>query len=86
MDKDVVLIPDGLAVVMIFDPERKQGLEEEDTFVPMERNLKCAIGCCGHCQFGSSLICFCNTRALTLGDEIHHVRRWDDKCGTKHLM
>jgi NAD(P)H-flavin reductase len=23
----------------------------------MERNMKCAIGLCGHCQFGSVFIC-----------------------------
>jgi NAD(P)H-flavin reductase len=23
----------------------------------MERNMKCAIGLCGHCQFGPSFIC-----------------------------
>jgi NAD(P)H-flavin reductase len=26
-------------------------------FVSMERNMKCAIGLCGHCQFGSAFIC-----------------------------
>jgi NAD(P)H-flavin reductase len=23
----------------------------------MERNMKCAVGFCGHCQFGSTFIC-----------------------------
>jgi NAD(P)H-flavin reductase len=23
----------------------------------MERNMKCAIGLCGHCQFGPSFVC-----------------------------
>ncbi|MDH3603850.1 MAG: FAD/NAD(P)-binding protein [Candidatus Tectomicrobia bacterium] len=35
----------------------KLGLQEEDIFVSMERNMKCAIGFCGHCQFGPSFIC-----------------------------
>jgi NAD(P)H-flavin reductase len=35
----------------------KLGLPEEDIFVSMERNMKCAIGFCGHCQFGPSFIC-----------------------------
>ncbi len=26
-------------------------------FLSMERNMKCAIGLCGHCQFGPSFIC-----------------------------
>jgi NAD(P)H-flavin reductase len=35
----------------------KLGLPEADIFVSMERNMKCAIGFCGHCQFGPSFIC-----------------------------
>lgn len=35
----------------------KRGLGEEDLFVSMERNMKCAIGFCGHCQFGPAFIC-----------------------------
>jgi NAD(P)H-flavin reductase len=23
----------------------------------MERNMKCAVGVCGHCQFGPSFVC-----------------------------
>jgi NAD(P)H-flavin reductase len=23
----------------------------------MERNMKCGIGFCGHCQFGSAFVC-----------------------------
>lgn len=33
------------------------GLPPERIHVSMERNMKCAIGLCGHCQFGSSFIC-----------------------------
>ena len=29
----------------------------EDIYVTMERNMKCAIGMCGHCQFGEKFIC-----------------------------
>jgi NAD(P)H-flavin reductase len=25
--------------------------------VSMERNMKCGIGICGHCQFGSYFVC-----------------------------
>ena len=35
----------------------KRGLPEENIYVSMERNMKCGIGLCGHCQFGSSFIC-----------------------------
>jgi NAD(P)H-flavin reductase len=33
------------------------GLAAESIYVSMERNMKCAIGHCGHCQFGPHFIC-----------------------------
>jgi NAD(P)H-flavin reductase len=33
------------------------GLSPEAIHVSMERNMKCAIGYCGHCQFGPAFIC-----------------------------
>lgn len=36
---------------------KKQGLAESSMHISMERNMKCAIGFCGHCQFGSTFIC-----------------------------
>jgi NAD(P)H-flavin reductase len=35
----------------------ERGIPEEQIWVSMERNMKCAIGLCGHCQFGPSFIC-----------------------------
>ncbi len=35
----------------------KRGVGEENIYVSMERNMKCGIGLCGHCQFGPSFIC-----------------------------
>lgn len=35
----------------------KRGVSIENIYVSMERNMKCAIGLCGHCQFGSTFIC-----------------------------
>jgi NAD(P)H-flavin reductase len=35
----------------------KRGVPSENTFVSMERNMKCAVGFCGHCQFGPTFIC-----------------------------
>ena len=26
-------------------------------YLSMERNMKCAVGFCGHCQFGPTFIC-----------------------------
>lgn len=34
-----------------------QGLAECDIWLSMERNMQCAIGHCGHCQYGSKFIC-----------------------------
>jgi NAD(P)H-flavin reductase len=36
---------------------REQAVAEEDIWVSMERNMQCAVGHCGHCQFGSSFVC-----------------------------
>ena len=33
------------------------GLADEAIFLSMERNMKCATGFCGHCQFGTVFIC-----------------------------
>lgn len=54
-------------VAMICGPEvmmrftaaelEKRGVATDDIFVSMERNMKCAIGHCGHCQYGPHFIC-----------------------------
>lgn len=36
---------------------QKRGLAPEHIFISMERNMKCAIGFCGHCQWGPNFIC-----------------------------
>jgi NAD(P)H-flavin reductase len=36
---------------------RDMGLAEDDIYLSMERNMKCAIGWCGHCQFGPVFVC-----------------------------
>ncbi|MEZ4697039.1 MAG: FAD/NAD(P)-binding protein [Rhodothermales bacterium] len=35
----------------------KLGIADEAIYVSMERNMKCAIGRCGHCQYGGDFIC-----------------------------
>ena len=35
----------------------RSGLPDERVFVTLERNMKCAVGLCGHCQFGPEFIC-----------------------------
>ncbi len=34
-----------------------RGVPPEQIHVSVERNMKCAIGLCGHCQWGSNFIC-----------------------------
>jgi NAD(P)H-flavin reductase len=34
-----------------------RGIEPTDIWVTLERNMKCAIGLCGHCQFGPLFVC-----------------------------
>jgi NAD(P)H-flavin reductase len=33
------------------------GVAEENIYVSMERNMKCGIGHCGHCQWGPLFVC-----------------------------
>ena len=35
----------------------KRGVAEQEVFLSMERNMKCGIGFCGHCQLGPVIIC-----------------------------
>lgn len=39
------------------DELKKMGVAKHNTYLSMERNMKCAVGFCGHCQYGSSFIC-----------------------------
>lgn len=34
-----------------------RGVPAERIWVSMERNMKCAVGLCGHCQFGPAFVC-----------------------------
>ncbi|MBT8447729.1 MAG: FAD/NAD(P)-binding protein [Gammaproteobacteria bacterium] len=33
------------------------GMTNENVYVSLERNMKCALGFCGHCQYGPAFIC-----------------------------
>ncbi|MCQ3950972.1 MAG: Ni/Fe hydrogenase subunit gamma [Planctomycetes bacterium] len=35
----------------------ERGMAQERLFISMERNMKCAVGFCGHCQLGPEFIC-----------------------------
>lgn len=62
----VRLQPDRM-VAMLCGPEimmrfvtrelESRGLQESDIYLSMERNMKCAVGFCGHCQYGPYFIC-----------------------------
>ena len=57
----------GDSIAMVCGPEimmrfaaaalRQMGLPHDGIYLSMERNMKCAVGLCGRCQFGSSFIC-----------------------------
>jgi NAD(P)H-flavin reductase len=35
----------------------ERGVSRESIYLSMERNMKCAVGHCGHCQFGPTFVC-----------------------------
>ncbi len=57
----------GSTTVMICGPEvmmrfteaelEKRELPPQNIYISVERNMKCALGLCGHCQFGPTFIC-----------------------------
>ncbi len=36
---------------------QKKGVPDDKIFISMERNMKCGIGLCGHCQIGPTFVC-----------------------------
>jgi len=36
---------------------QKRGITSDNIYISMERNMKCAVGLCGHCQLGPEFIC-----------------------------
>ena len=49
----------GPEIMMRFSANalRDAGVAADRIYLSMERNMKCAIGLCGHCQFGPDFIC-----------------------------
>lgn len=49
----------GPEVMMRFTVQalNQRGITDDRIWVSMERNMKCAVGFCGHCQFGSRFVC-----------------------------
>ena len=58
--------PDN-AIALVCGPEvmmrfgiaalEEAGMKAGDIYLSMERNMKCAVGFCGHCQFGPVFVC-----------------------------
>lgn len=55
----VVLMTCGPEVMMWYTAQTAidRGIPVESVFVSLERNMNCAIGLCGHCQFGPHFLC-----------------------------
>ena len=49
----------GPEIMMKFsvDELERWGVPSDQIYVSMERNMKCAVGFCGHCQMGPTFIC-----------------------------
>ncbi len=57
--QDAVAMICGPEVMMRFTTQEllRRGVDSSRIFVSLERNMKCAIGFCGHCQFGPQFVC-----------------------------
>jgi NAD(P)H-flavin reductase len=49
----------GPEVMMRFSAEAllRRGLDAGSIYVSLERNMRCAVGHCGHCQWGGDFVC-----------------------------
>ncbi|MGA2164765.1 MAG: Ni/Fe hydrogenase subunit gamma, partial [Solirubrobacteraceae bacterium] len=55
----VIALVCGPEVMMHFSVValRERGVAPERIYLSMERNMRCAVGHCGHCQLGPTLVC-----------------------------
>jgi NAD(P)H-flavin reductase len=49
----------------------RRGVSPQDTYVSLERNMKCAVGLCGHCQLGPHLVC--RDGPVLAYDQVEHL-------------
>lgn len=56
---NTLLMTCGPEVMMFYTVSAalNRGLPTENIWLSLERNMNCAIGLCGHCQFGPAFIC-----------------------------
>lgn len=57
--RNAIAMTCGPEIMMRFtvDALQKRGMPDDQIFVSMERNMKCAVGFCGHCLYGPTFIC-----------------------------
>ncbi len=57
--EETILFTCGPEVMMWYTIQsaKARGLPEKNLYLSLERNMNCAIGLCGHCQFGPEFIC-----------------------------
>ncbi len=48
--------PEGMMHAVIHEMTQR-GVDDSCLYLSMERNMQCATGFCGHCQYGSQFIC-----------------------------
>jgi NAD(P)H-flavin reductase len=64
---NMIHIDNQKSILMMCGPEvmmhyavrdlRSRGVAMDRLYVSMERNMKCAVGFCGHCQYGPMFVC-----------------------------
>jgi NAD(P)H-flavin reductase len=57
--KETLALLCGPEIMMRFSADKllQMGLHPQRIYLSMERNMKCAIGLCGHCQYASHFVC-----------------------------
>jgi len=70
---DSIALVCGPEVMMRFGAAalRKAGMPDEAIYLSMERNMKCAVGFCGHCQFGPVFVC--KDGPVFSNDRLRHI-------------
>jgi len=56
---ETLLLTCGPEIMMWYSIQTalRRGLPPEAVYVSLERNMNCAIGLCGHCQYGPEFVC-----------------------------
>lgn len=73
-----ILLTCGPEVMMWYTIQTalRRGLTKDSLWVSLERNMNCATGLCGHCQFGPHFIC--KDGPVIRFDRVESILRLDD--------